>query len=213
VERGAAAADGRAQLDTCDDLAARTASIGELCKATTAREQLAPLRAQRRKPATVAAQHESQAVSSESLGHVAAVDQQEVEQPEQAKAPKGECAGVEPPHDPAWDSQVDDDTDPQAHADAARTERARGQEHERWVISRLGPVRWFRFHVQDGSPARRDAEPPRAQPQPGGGTAGAPHAGPPAQRARESRPRDVDEQRPAAGVPHRDHGGGRAPER
>jgi hypothetical protein len=81
------------------------------------------------------------------------------------------------------------------------------------VVARLGPARRPRDHVEDGFRARRDAEPAWTQSEPPDLSSSGPHLRPAAQRPREARPRDVDEQGPAPGVAHGDGRGGDAPER
>ena len=213
MERGPATTNRWTKLHPRDDLAPCRPAVGELGEPGAARKELTSPRPERRQRATAAAEHEPQAVFSETLGDVATIDQTKLKQAESAATPDGEGAGVDASHDPAGNAQVDDDADPQTHADPAHTERPRGQEHQRRVISGLGPPGRRRLHVQHGLRTRRDPEPPRPEPQPRRGSARGPHARPSVERARESRPRDVDEQRPAAGVPDRDHCRGRAPER
>lgn len=212
MEQRMAAADGRPQLDPGDDSAAYLTAVGEFRDATAAREQFSALRTQGRETTAVAAEHQAQTVFPEPLRHVATVDQEEPEQARLPVTPDGESTRVESTHDPPRDAQVDHDSDPETNSDSLPTERPRRQEHERGVVARLGPPRRRGPHVQDRLPAGRDAEPPRPEAEPGRGPAGGANPGPAVERASESRPRDVDDQRPPSGVPHRDRGDRRASE-
>jgi hypothetical protein len=132
-------------------------------------------------------ERELQRAVAESLGHVAAVDEQEIEQPAPSISPDGESTRVEAPHGPARHVKDDDHTDPQAHADAVRSEGPGRQQHERRVVSGLRPVWWCGGDAKSHDRPRLDPEPPRAQADPLRGAARPVDAWSSAQRARERR--------------------------
>jgi len=82
------------------------------------REQLARRRSQRREP-PAADDSEPEPVCDEPLGHVAAIGETQLEQPQGPLAPNGETARVEPSHDPALDAEIDDDADSHPHPNVA----------------------------------------------------------------------------------------------
>jgi len=160
----------------------------------------------------VAEQGDPQPVARQPLGHVAAIDETQLEQAKRSAAPNGEGARVEPPHDPASHAEVDDHADPEPYPDVLHAERTRRKEHERRVISGSGPPRRHRGDMKSRLRAGREPEPPRVQTEPGHGAAGGPHERLAPHGAGESCARDVDPQRTVARIPHGDRGSGRASE-
>ncbi len=158
--------------------------------------------------AAAAEEREPESVAGQPLGHVAAIDEAQLEQAKRSPAANAERARIEAPHDPAANAEVDDDADPKPHPYVLHAERPRRQEHERRVISGCGPPRRRRGDMESRLRAGREPEPQRAQAEPGRGAAGGPHPRFAPQRARESCARDVDEQGPAARVAHGDRGSG-----
>jgi hypothetical protein len=140
------------------------------------RKQLPALRAQRRHGAAAAAEREAETVAGQPLGHVAAIDETQLEQPERPPAPNPERTRIETSHEPAADPEVDDDADPDPHPDVLDAERPRRQEHEGRVISWCGPPGRRRGDSESLLRVRREPEPPRVQTEPSRGTAGGPHS-------------------------------------
>jgi hypothetical protein len=83
-------------------------------------------------------------------------------------------------------------------------ERPRRQKHERCVISGRRPRRRSCANMENGFRARAKPDSPGPHPEPAGKAAGRAHLGLAVQRPPESGPRNVDEERPRTGVPHRD---------
>jgi hypothetical protein len=158
-------------------------------------------------------ERKAQPVPAEPLGHVAAIDEPQLEEGAASAPSHRERTRVEAAHDTAADVEDDDDAEPEPHAHAARAQRPRRQEDERGMVAGLGSARKRGSDMQDGLRAGSDSEPSRPQPQPRDCAARWAHARAPAQRASESGPRHVDEQRPPARVPHRDRRDRPAPER
>jgi hypothetical protein len=157
---------GRSHLDPRDDIASHAAAVRELGNPGAVREKLAPTRPQDRESVAAPEQNESQLVVAEPLGHVAAVDQEQLEHPRRSGPTDGERARVETPHDLASDVEDDDDPDSEPHPHATHTERPRRQKRDRRVISR-GRVRCRPCrNVQRDLRIGRNPEPPRPQPQP-----------------------------------------------
>ena len=102
-------------------------------------EQLPTLRPQGRQRPAAAEEQEAETVAGQPLGHVAAIDETQLEQPKRPSAPNAERTRIEATHERASDADVDNDSDPEPHADVLHTERARRQKHERGVISWCGP--------------------------------------------------------------------------
>jgi len=201
---------GPEQLHSGENGPSQSSPVREHGDPGAVREQLARRRSQRREPPAAANEPEPEPVGDEPLSHIAAIEETELEQPQGTPVPDGESARVEQSHDPAFDPKIDDDADPHPNPDAVHPERPCSQEHQGRVISWRGPPRRRRDDMESRLRARREPEPPRAQAEPGRGAAGGPHAWLALQGARESRPRDVHEQRPAPRVAHGDRGGGRA---
>jgi hypothetical protein len=103
------------------------------------REQLAALRAQRRQRSARPEKREAETVAGQPLRDVAAIDETQLQHSERPAAPHAERTRVEPPHEPAPNAEIDDDSDPETHADVLHAERARRQEHEGRVIAWCGP--------------------------------------------------------------------------
>jgi hypothetical protein len=159
-----------------------------------------------------APEREAKAVTGQPLGHVAAVDETQLEQAQRSAAPDAQRTRLETPHEPAADAEIDHDSDPEPHANVPDPERSRRQEHEGRVISWCGPPGRHRNDVESRLRLGREPEPPRVQAEPGRGAAGGPHLRFAPHGARESCTRNVHEQRAAARVPHSDGGRGRAPQ-
>jgi hypothetical protein len=107
----------------------------------------------------------------------------------------------------------DDDSDPEPQPEPVHAEwPSREKCESRMIPGRSVPQRRCR-DVQRGLPARRDPEPSWPQAKPIHVLTSGPNARPPAERAGEPRPRDVDPQGTSARIPHGDDGGGRATER
>ncbi len=138
--------------DPRDHRASKSAAIGEHGDARTVRKELAALRAQRRELPVAAEKREAKTVAGQSLRHVAAVDEAQLEQAKRSAVTNGERPGIEAPHERATDAEVDDDADPQPHPDVLHAERPRRQEHERRMVSWCGPPRRRRDDVE--SPLR-----------------------------------------------------------
>jgi hypothetical protein len=204
---------GRPQLDTREDVSSDASAIRELDEAGAAREELPGSGTQRRECAAATKEDEPQPVPGEPLGHVAAVEEEQLEQSPRALPPNAERTWVEASHDATPYVEVDDDPDAQADPDAAHAERPRREKHERRMVTGLGPARRLRAHVEDGFPARPDEDPLWTETEPFGRASGGSHLRLATQGAREACPRDVDEQRPSSGVPDGDRGGRGSPER
>ncbi len=160
-----------------------------------------------------AEEREAKPVTGQPLGHVAAIDEAQIEQAKRSAAPNRERARIEAPQDPASDAEVDDDAHPKPHPHVLHAEWPRRQEHERRVISGSGPPRRHRGDMESRLRAGREPEPQRVQVEPGRGAAGGSHSRFAPQGARESRARDVHPQGPAARVAHGDRGSGLASHR
>jgi hypothetical protein len=129
------------QLDPGDNASSQPPSIDELRDASAARQDLPSSRPEFRHRAAAVNEREPQLGTSERLGHIPAIEQEEVEQPMVALAPYAEASGVEPTDDPAANVEDDDHADPQPHPDATDAERASGQEDERWMVARRSSAR------------------------------------------------------------------------
>jgi hypothetical protein len=204
---------GRPELDSRDDGSSHAANVGEHGDTRAVGQQLLAPRLQLREPPTVLEQHEPDPASAELLGHVAAIDETELEESLRATAPDAEPAGNEAPHDLSPNPQVDDYADAQAHSNMLHAERSRRQKHERRVISGRRPRRRSRANVENGLRARAKPDPPGPHPEPAGKAAGRAHLRLAVQRPPESGPRDIDEERPGTWVPHRDRRRGCAAKR
>jgi hypothetical protein len=107
-------------------------------------------------------QGEPQPVATETLHHVAAVDEAQLEQAQRASAAHGERTRIEAADDPSPYSKDDDHADPHPHPYVLHTERPRRQERERRVISWCDPPGRHRDDTQSRVRAGREPEPPRA---------------------------------------------------
>jgi hypothetical protein len=204
VERASLPTRGRSQHDPRENVPSDSSVIRELGDAGAVREKLASPGPQRDELAAAAEQDEPQPVTAEPLRHVAAIHEAQLEEPPRSGPADGEASRVEPSHDPAADVQDDEDADPNANPDPVPPERARRQEDERRVIPGLGAPRQRRANVKRGLRAGRDPDAAWAQPQPCSGATRGAHPRFSAEGAREAGARDVDEQSPAAGIPHCD---------
>jgi len=203
----------RPELDSRDDGSSYAAAVREHGDTCAVREQLRAPRGQRRELPPVLEQRESDPASAELLGHVAVVDETELEESLLATAQKGEPAGVEASHDLSPNPQVDDHADAQAHSNALHAERSGRQKHERRMISGRRPRRRSRSNVENGLRARAKPDPPRPQPEPAGDAARRAHLWLAVERPPEPGPRDVDQERAGTGVSHRDRRRGCAAKR
>ena len=136
------------------------------------RKKLAAPRAQRRELAAVAEEGDTQPVAGQTLDHVAAIDEAQIEQAKRSAAPNRERPRIEVPQDPASNAEVDDDADPKPHPHVLHAEWPRRQEHERRVISGSGPPRRHRGDMKGPLRAGREPEPQRVKAQPGRGCRG-----------------------------------------
>ncbi len=126
--------------------------------------------------------------------------------------PSPASPGVEAPHDPAADAEVDDHPDPQPHPHVTNTERSGRQEHKRRVVSGSRARWWNGADMEDTLRTGSDPDPLRAHTKPLRAAASRSHPRLPAQRTGEAGPRDVDEQGAASRVPDDDGGGRRSPQ-
>ena len=149
--------------------------VGEDGDAGAVRKKLAAPRAQRRELAAVAEEGDPQPVTRQPLGHVAAVDETQIEQAKRSAAPNRERARIEAPQDPASNSEVDDYAHPNPHPHVLHADRPRRQEHDRRVISGSGAPRRQRGDMESRLRAGREPEPQRVQVEPGRGASGGPH--------------------------------------
>jgi hypothetical protein len=203
----------RSHRDLRENVTSNASAVRELRDAGAVGEELPAPRTERCEGSAPAEEHEAQAVGDESLRHVAAIYEEQLEHASRSGVADGERTSIEAPRDPSADVEDDDHADLQPQPDAAHAQRPRRQEREREVVSGGGAPRWPCRHVQRGLRARRDPQSPRTHPKPGDRTSPRLHSGPAAERAGEPRAGDIDAQRPPAWIPHRDDGGGRAPER
>jgi hypothetical protein len=134
------------------------------------------LRAQRRHGAAAVVEREAETVAGQPLGHVAAIDEMQLEEPQRPTAPNAERTRIETPHEPAANPEVDDDADPEPHPDVLDAEWPSRQEHEGRVISWCGPPGRRRGDSESLLRVRREPEPPRVQTEPVRGAAGGPHS-------------------------------------
>jgi hypothetical protein len=199
--------------DLRENITSNTSAIGELRDTHAVREELPAAGPQRREHSAATQELEPQPVLSEPLGHIAAIDEEQLEHASRSGVASGERTSIEAPHDPAANVEDNDDSYSQPQPAAMDAERLRGQEREREVVSGGGASRRPCRHVQRGLRARRDPQSPRTHPEPGDRTSPRLHSGPAAERAGEPGAGDIDSQRPPARIPHRDDGGGRAAER
>jgi hypothetical protein len=72
------------------------------------------VRPQGREDPTTVEKLEPQPVVAEPLGHVAAIDEDQLEDAPTPRTPDGQRTGVQTSHDPAPDVEEDDDSDPQS---------------------------------------------------------------------------------------------------
>jgi hypothetical protein len=93
------------------------------------REKLAASRRQGDELPTVAEKRDPQPVAHQRFGHVATVDETELEQTKHPAAANGKRTGLEPSHEPAADAEIDDHAHPQPHPYVPHAERPRRQEH------------------------------------------------------------------------------------
>ena len=92
---------GRPELDSRDDGSSHAPAVREDCDTGAVRQQLLAPRLQLRELPTVLEQREPDHAPGELFGHVAAIDETELEESLRAAALEGETAGVEAPHGPA----------------------------------------------------------------------------------------------------------------
>jgi hypothetical protein len=177
------------------------------------RQQLGISRPQRDEPPSVTKEREPQPVAAEVFGHVAAVDEAQLEEPSCPETPNGQRTDIETSHYPAPDAQVHDHAHPQPHTNVLHAQRPRRQEHQRRMVSRGCSPRRRGTNVEDGLRARAQPDPLRPQPEPGCGAMGRLHPRLSMQGTGESGAGDIDEQRPSPWVSHRDRRGRRATER
>ena len=125
------------------------------------RKELPPPRTQRRDLTAMTEQREPHPAAAEALGHVAVVDEKQLEQSPSPGPLHRQPAGLEPSHDPAPNVEDDDDPDSQPEPDAVHPDRPRREEHERRVVSGRSAPRRRRAHLERGLRARSDPEPAR----------------------------------------------------
>jgi hypothetical protein len=174
--------------------------------AGTVWEELPASRPQRDELPAVPEERDSETVARQPFGHVAAVDQTELEQAKRSAAANGQRTGVEASRDSAADAEVDDHPDPQPQPHMTNAERPGRQQNERRMVPG-GSARWgngsdMKYALRAGS----DPNPLRTHPKPVRGAVSGSHPRLSAQRTGEPGPRDVDEQSAASGVPDDDRG-------
>ena len=101
----------RPQLDPDQHAPPYASAVHELREAGAPWEQLAWPRPQRDQRPAMPEQHEPQPAAAEPLPHIAAVDEEQLEQALGPGAPDPERTRIEPPHDPTADVEDDDDAD------------------------------------------------------------------------------------------------------
>jgi hypothetical protein len=100
------------------------------------REELLARGSQRPESVAAAEEYEPKSFAAEPHRDVAAIEEAQLEQAARAVAADGERTGVEAPHDPAPNTEVDDHADPHADPDVMHAQWPRRQEHKCRVVTR-----------------------------------------------------------------------------